>query len=626
VAAGGDAVYVEAARATAEPHNPTASHDFGSKEATVSVSEPFIAPLAETLTESTFVRTRGSCRECGYALRGLLGDQPCPECGTLERDEAAYQPAAHAAWARCVFAGLVLSLLITMQAVCSVLVQPFRETGGAAPAMNVAAPKLWAMPLLQRPIGRTPELPGVIGTRVAMLSLLAIWLITAPRAADSRDGLRRWTRWTSVTLFGLAFGVMMASQGVWPEGLAPYRIALVAAVELPAAILLYAYLRRLADHVPGEARRVVFDRLVWLVPAVMGAGAIMLAEQWIGRDEMRWTFPPAYYVLGNAAYGVIAITAGVAASGAVMSLAGAYFCAGFPFAPRWFGVLRYGMRRASALSHRLAPERIAAARTLSGSVLLLAVMALGLDQVMWSTTRTGIGANLPFVNFPGPKVWASAGVVPRNGRYTWEPLVSRATLIALNLAAVWLLAGGSNARLYRVARWLPVLSVGVALGLTAANRYGNLADDTTGVYRSRIFAVVTVLGDVPATVMLYALLARLAQNLDRPKLANQFRLLAAVVAALIVATLGWFLRARFPRTAQFAPAPLGFAAAYGAISLCAAAWATAAVCSLAGVAARRVMTTPESEPPRGEAGRVFALADSQEAELTPVPAAGRRRA
>jgi hypothetical protein len=151
--------------------------------------------------------------------------------------------------------GLALLLGVTIYATSSVLVQPFNDDlGGTLPALNVPGPKLWAIPLLQRPIGRAPQWPGVVGTRVALLSLLAIWLITAPHPDEShspdargrrRRLVRQSARWGAVLPFGVAFGILLTTQGLWPAELPSYRMLLVSCVELPAAA-------GPAAHIQGE--------------------------------------------------------------------------------------------------------------------------------------------------------------------------------------------------------------------------------------------------------------------------------------------------------------------------------------------------------------------------------------
>jgi hypothetical protein len=202
-------------------------------------------------------------------------------------DQPAHLP-RHAGWSRAVFAGLALLLMLTVQAMCSVLIQPFSGTwGGAAPTLNMPGPKLWAAPLLQRPLGYGPYEEGVSGTRAAILSLLAVWLITWPPSRSrgrQNETLRLLTRWVSVVLFGLAYGLMMAKEGMPRTDLPALRLLLIGAVELPAATLLYAYFLQLAGNAFARDGRIVFDRLAWLVPMVMFFGAAALAVRWINQD------------------------------------------------------------------------------------------------------------------------------------------------------------------------------------------------------------------------------------------------------------------------------------------------------------------------------------------------------
>lgn len=525
------------------------------------------------------------CDECGYSLRGLPRDQACPECGHEPTAETAGRPslAPHTAWARSVSIGLVLLLLVTLNAVSSVLVQPFSEHfGGTAPSLNLPAPKLWAMPLLQRPIGKSPEEPGVVGTRTAMLSLLAVWLITAPCTSPrvGRDQmLRLMTRWSSVCLFGLAFGTMMASQGLWPEDLPPFRVMLVAAVELPATTLLYLYLRKLSYDVPGRDRRAAFDRIVWLAPLVIFAGAIILGAQWwqsSGRDrdltnEMSLTL--------TALYGAIAMTTGVAASAATCSLALAILPLGFPSTTR---VLRFAMTitsRGQSKLRAISPDRVRSLAIASGLALLLLAMLCGNDQIIWMYVRDGVGGNLPFFNYPGPKLWAAATLADGSALY-WNSLVARTTLLVIELIAVWLITipldRDSTTRL--LTRWLTTFAIGAtAAGVPIGKRLLHL--DAPG-HRTEVFQAITILCELPTSVLLYVLLARLASESGRAELARRFRMVAGLIVIMIVVALVICATSTLYLDLRRSLVVIVLCALYGAATLSVAAWATAGVMQL----------------------------------------------
>jgi hypothetical protein len=487
----------------------------------------------------------------------------------------------------------VLLLVVTIQAVSSVLIQPFSEQiGGTAPALNLPAPKLWAMPLLQRPIGRAPQEPGVTGTRVAMLSLLAIWLITAPCSAtrfQNDQTLRLFTRWASVSLFGFAFGTMMDSQGLWPPELPPFRVALAGLVELPATTLLYLYLRRLSSHLPGRERRDAFDKLAWCVPLVILGGTIILGAQWWLNQGNNGVAAPskAMSLSWAAAYSAAAMLCGVAATAAVGSLALAHFHLAFPSALR---MLRFSMRAPKYFAvMRRGAGSLPRITVVSGLVLLLLCVILGNDQISWMTTRAGVGGNLPFVNFPGPKMWAGAAINETADRwlqFSWGPILSRVTLMTLNLAAVWLVAmpirnDRSGAILRTLNRWLPVATFGAAVTLVRGVSAG--MEDDAASFRTEFFAAATVFCELPATILLYILLARVAEDCNQPRLALHFRGICFAVVALgstallacVISKHALYRRGDWPF--------LVIASGYGAGALLAAAWSIACVVRLIGV-------------------------------------------
>lgn len=585
---------------------------------------------ANVIEAASVAESRSTCEECGYDLRGLSADRPCPECGHASDGNGTTaagrttRVAAGTVWTVSVAAGLSLLLLLTLDGVATVLVQPFDEAvGGTLPSLNLPGPKLWAVPLLQRPIGNTPELPGVTGTRTAMLSLLAVWLITARPPRDDTGGrdpqaLRLAARWGCLVAFGMAFGVLLARQGLWPSELPPYRVLLVCGAELPGAVLLYLYLRQLASRLPGAERRRAFDHLAWAAPGVVAAGGLLVVIAWLMPDGKALAAPSANLPL-SIGYGTLALCAGVASSAAVASLAGSFGLLAFPNlwrttlgTGRWIRAVGGGMAASSDAAHR----RLAAAAMVAGLVLLPVVMVIGLDRVGWYTARRGVAGNLPFYNYPGPKLWAAAAVPELGQRDWWNSIAARAVLTALNLAAFWLVtvdpgrdtpiapARGEGA-LRRLTRWLPVLAVGAALGCASmASEPSRYYDRVELQNRTKFFAAVTVACELPATVLLYAYLGLLARRLGRGELAGRFAVLAVLVVMLVGVGLSALVLSRRLQgahtdgladaviQARHSPALLAAAGAYGAMALAVATWAVVSMLSLARTIFARRMVSP----------------------------------
>jgi hypothetical protein len=525
------------------------------------------------------------CLECGYSLRGLVTGQACPECGHAANYEASRR---HTKWSRSVFCGLGLLLAVTALSICSVLVQPFVDRGGTAPSLNLPGPKLWAIPLLLRPLGSTPALPGVLGTFVAMASLLAICLITAPSElprVKQFNLVRLGARWGCIAVFGMAFGVMMAAQGLNANELPPLRLLLVAGVELPGAILLYVYLRRLAENVPGQSRREAFDRLVMAAPAVVFVGALGLTAQWWWDLEHR-EFSAYALLMVSGIYSAIALAVGVMAASTIASLASAYFRLAFPWARRWLSGVRYLAQRARVARASLDAHRMQMLANCLGVVLLIAAALMGLDQITWMTARVAPGGILPFVNFPGPKVWSSIIINITDIRYMWGPLLSQTTLLVTNVAAIWLLTyrPGGNDALRRWTRWVPVLSIGAALGAVAGSRAGSVFGiNIDGSERTEFYIALTLMFELPATLLLYGMLARLAGEVGRPRLRRQFQLLAITIVGLVGSSVGAFCLFN-SGSPHLAPETALLAALFGAATLATAVWATCTVTALAGAA------------------------------------------
>jgi hypothetical protein len=101
--------------------------------------------------------------------------------------------------------------------------------------------------------------------------------------------------------------------------------------------------------------------------------------------------------------------------------------------------------------------------------------------------------------------------------------------------------------------------------------------------RSEMFAIITVLIELPSTILFYALLGRAADELNLPTLARGFRQIAAVATGLVVSALALFVLSRHMMEFRRTPIVLALCGVYGAASLATAAWATGGILRMAGV-------------------------------------------
>jgi hypothetical protein len=571
------------------------------------------------------------CAECGYDLRGLPGHcDRCPECGHVVTD-AVSRDLARLRWARSVAAGLLLLMGLTIYGIETVLVQPFTtEFAGMLPSLNYPGPKLWAVPLAQRPIGNRPELPGVIGSRTALLSLIAIWMITVRRSpggaaapTPAGDTCRLALRWVSVVAFGTAFGVMAARHGLWPAELVSYRTLLVAAVEFPCTALLYWHLWYVAARVPGRDRRLTFARLRWWVPMVMLAGLAMTFAGILGDGKPKpGAMTEQIQTITSAIYGILSIGSAAAGIAVVGSLALSLAACAFPAALRSAGAARQALlatRRAIASAVGDARLRIAA--VIAGLMLLIVCMLLGNEMVLWYHARIGVAGSLPFFNYPGPKVWATAIVPELGGAQYWNELRSTSLLALLNITAVWLLTLriGPDAEVFPeprlhprpdltellrlAARWSAVLAVGAAAGCVAgwqALRSDNYYLREEG--RGKFFAIALLTCELPATLLLYWHLAATARRLGHAMLADRIKRATVAILMLMGGALLAFAVSRRFANHRADTIVIAMCGAYGAAQVLVAIRMTALLATLAGILLRCLAkpaappTTAQTEP------------------------------
>jgi hypothetical protein len=244
-------------------------------------------------------------------------------------------------------------------------------------------------------------------------------------------------------------------------------------------------------------------------------------------------------------------------------------------------------------------DRLRKAGIAVGLVLLAILAVAGNDRILWYAPRNGLAGNLPFFNFPGPKVWTAA---VSEGGYTYEyssTLISRTALLAFNLAAVWLVTmrpctGGRRSVLRPLARWSAVGAVGAAMGVAAG--WSGVSDMHDSPARNELFAAVTVAFELPATVLLYAYLAQFSlREMKRPGLRTGLAIVCVALPVMVVCSLSGFGLSRPPRGATHVPLVLAACGAYGTVIFAAAASACAMLLSMAGTLVRE-LALPQREP------------------------------
>jgi hypothetical protein len=525
------------------------------------------------------------CHGCGYSRMGLAAGARCPECGEFPSPSikplmlelrGAARDRAEQGWLASVTAGMVLLVVSSVAALKVALIMPLG--GLALIAVNAPGPKLWAASLLQRSIGE-PGAWGVMGTVAVLGNVLAVWLITEPRT--QRDGglfsIRAAARWSCVLGAGALAGVLLGHYPIsrsWGWHGLPILLVAVAVIELPANTLLYMYLRQLATRfrLAGGRAATQLGMAAVLLPltCAIGAGISFVRGEMQDQPVVPWRF-------AQAAYGALAMATGM------------LMCA---------GVLRLLAQAALAttdqsivsLAGKLARLRASVGRFAAGVSADPARWAavLGLALWLWNTRplivltamanhRDALGGDLPLVNFVGPKVWAAAlSQAPYSG-YIW----SHRSVILSTVLAVWLITALRPARVSRrgwiIARWLPTLLVGMAVGLAMT------IDRASGQVRTSYWAAALMICvEAPATFILYRYLARLADDAtaDDPasKLPARLRLIATFATLLILSPLAFFALSAPLRGHHDDVLVRCVAAGYGMVAIAAgvAAWAVVA--------------------------------------------------
>ena len=288
------------------------------------------------------------CDTCGYNLRSLNTAALCPECRTpvaasIVQTTIVGVPTSRTErrWAVFVIAGIVGMLVLYPQILWVELFMDFNEAAfGNAPKLNVIGPKVWAMALVQRSIGRGVESLGGQGPWLPLMNITALWLITARRGASeplsSRSNLLRlFARWIPAVLVGGFLGFMMNVEGTYFTDIALSKYAMigVAGVELPGSVLLLAYLTHVAATLGkrGLSRRFLIALIGTFIAQGAAIGMAMIAED----------LGPSRHEIGiqlwAAAYQALCVVIGLFTTGCMVELALALVPRAIPTrATAWF--------------------------------------------------------------------------------------------------------------------------------------------------------------------------------------------------------------------------------------------------------------------------------------------------
>ena len=549
---------------------------------------------------------RGRCADCGYNLHGLPAAALCPECGSdpAEASLARNAVVGDVWWARGVVLGLLLLAVTSFGLLAVTLHLRFRaDWGGSMALLNFPGPKLWGAALLQRSVGGSPGVWGVGGTGLGLLGVLAVWLVTVPRDAERNDegaaSLRRLLRWGSLLAYGLAVGLLLGGDGIYAYDdatLNAHYLLLLSVVELPAATLLYLYLRKLAGDVRESRLKASAGLLCLAVPACVAGGVTMLLVGDLWRDA-RANVPQQALV---AAYGAACLATGVLAYAAIGRLALTLLPAAWPRAeanrPRLAPLL-------TAIRRPGRPSRLAVAAGLAGLLLVslhAAWLVLSLDF------RSGFGGNWPMLNVPGPKVWA-VPLTGAFGRWRWDAdvtgagLSTLATLACLWLATIRLDSADSSESAFsprRLARWggtgLVGLALGVAVGIGGGGSSGEAVWGSLPAYagQSALTLPLTALVEAPATLLLYLYLASLARGEGGASLSRQLSWGGLAACSVILAGNGFFLLSHAGARTTFAT--VGVVAVYGAVAVAVGLWLGANLVTLVALLVKRAFR-PEAQ-------------------------------
>ena len=533
------------------------------------------------------------CDACGYPRRGLDADARCPECGepalkvpvnnngsSVESlfDDPLRSP-SELLWLRLTAIGLVILLAYWLAALQVTLIMPIGSF--SLGAMNFAGPKLNLAATVQRSIGRQAGEWGVLGCSAAFMEAIGIWLVTTARFADSRGeptfSLRSITRWSAMLAVGATLGLVLSNDGetlLMPMsnqtgGLLIWAILLG---ELPVNTLLYLYLLRLSRTLHSRRAAKMFFACAWMVPAVTFGGVLLVTI-----DIRRAVAPePLWYVI-TAVYGASAVATAAGAVTGVLHLLGTTALAGFgrPFAASLVAVRT--LPRYLRTAAQLIADDWARWAVVAGLLLWVGLVPANLRSVLWAPSRIAFLGNLPSFNFLGPKLIAALLNDNRFDRYFVGDLPVFEAPVLPSLLAICLMTAPlsrhpSDRKLRTLVRVVSVLAVGMPLGVRLA-----MWSDQEDV--SKLIAYGVTFCEVPATVLVYLYLARLAATVKGP--VRTFVGVAIAVPIVAGSPMLGFVLSRKLALHEHSPRTAALAGLHASVSLTVTLLACAAILQLA---------------------------------------------
>lgn len=434
------------------------------------------------------------------------------------------------------------------------------DFGGTFTALNLPAPKVWAVPLIQRSIGYRPGPLGSSTTAWVLVNALAIWLITVP-AAQQHTPWRLPARWLSLAGTGVLLGVLLHAGSIRTDWSSQTMLFATVAlgIELIGSVLVYLHLANEAQAL-GRPNLGVGLR----IGAVLAAAVIALAVPVVFLAEYFQDHADNLPVqLWGSVYGLISIVGAAWLTGAVLGLVPPLWRFGFALieppgdaeadsAPRLCAECGYDRRGTATdatcpecgsratVDTRVRPStaKTVWARYVGAGLLAWLVLTPPLAYVVLHIDYLStLAGNLPLLNFPGPKVWGVPAVQRAVGSAPAALGVGGVVKVLLNVAALWLItwprpgegSSGTGRRLRVAARWVSAVGVGAFLGLTMVDHH--LAVYEPGFWKWGFTALLVA--ELPGTVLVYLYLGQLAGRFGRTPLVFTARTVAVLAATLI---------------------------------------------------------------------------------------------